>query len=561
MGRKAVGAISLVLMLIALMPLTAIRADTSISHPKLMVYGTVTKDVYIGRSIWEYEDDQGLSSTLPFTRQQDTNITISFGSIVFDSAFENKTIGKAEESADAGITVTRELLIENDVEYIYLKLVNSTALSASASYRASETLTVDKTVSNDYYILVIAKPAKNTDDIDKWKATVDFIFLDAGANERRLRVSLWGNTATPSIQVSYNSAQDVIFYEAWGVSQYRAVQFKLADVISKLDLSYSFVKLEKVTYQVVFATASSVSGGSHVVEGFFKAALVNPSRIYIDDGTADGLPINGTSGQFPYDAGETINIYGVSAQKIVDVAIPFEYEVPYEAQTDGKNLIIQYTWEYMHPESPETGDQLTFANTNMTLYGYKDGVYWDKLTFNLQDKLTAIANKKVDSTKGYWTYCLVNGLTEGSAYQLLARVEYTAEEFDALTEAPSFWSNPAAWIMDKLLALLQVVASFLGLGLAAKIKSSRRALRRVAALLIPLPMLTPLPVMMTKGVKLTAKGERVSKRTSSFAALMLIIALFLGVLALYGGIVELPTWLLVAPLVIGYLALLWDATH
>jgi len=67
--------------------------------------------------------------------------------------------------------------------------------------------------------------------------------------------------------------------------------------------------------------------------------------------------------------------------------------------------------------------------------------------------------------------------------------------------------------------------------------------------------------MAKHGVKITAKGERVSRKTSSFAALCLIIALFLAVLALYGGIIEIPTWLLVAPLVIGYLALFWDATH
>ncbi len=567
MSRKAVGAISLTLlalMLIAVVPVGLASASTSISHPKLMVYGTVTKDVYVGRSIFEYKDDQGLSSVLPFERQE-KNITIAFHNIIFDKNFENKTVSKGSDVVASPMTLTKEVFVENGQEYIYLKEVNKTALSANTWYPSYTTLSIsgEPSVSNDHYLLVSFKVKQTGTNVNESLAAVYFIFKDSGGNERTLGVQVWTRDGTDGYVLA-----GVDSYVDYGhENEWVTIQLKIQDLLDARGLSWNLVKLVKIQYRLSMKTSSTLDSSTAKVEAFFKHALVVPNKVYIDDGTTDGLLLNGVSGQFPPTAGDVINIYGATAKKIVGVTIPFEYEVPYEAQTDGKNLIIQYTWEYTHPKSPETGDSLTFANTNMTLYGYKDGIYWDKLTFNLQDKLTAIANKKVDSTKGYWTYCLVNGLTEGSAYQLLARVEYTAEEFDALTAAPSFWSDPLGWIMDKLLALIQVVASFLGLSLASKIRGSRRALRRVRMLLswlVPAPMMMAapmMPVMVKRGVKLTAKGERVSRKTSSFAALMLIIALFLGVIALYGGIVELPTWVLVAPLVIGYLALLWDATH
>ena len=129
------------------------------------------------------------------------------------------------------------------------------------------------------------------------------------------------------------------------------------------------------------------------------------------------------------------------------------------------------------PKSPTgTGDALTFSNTNITLYGYKDGSAWDKLYVNGVDKLTSIASKTVPTSGSvdYWTYALASSLVQGNMYQIVARITYTAEEYDALTEAPLFWSNPLAWLQYKFWSLIIAVAAFLGLGTAWATKQRRR---------------------------------------------------------------------------------------
>ena len=127
-------------------------------HPEVKLYGKVTKDWYIGRKWQEYRDDQGLSSFLPFNRTNE-NITIPFYSIVFDREFENKSISLATESKSSALTLTKDVLTENGLEYIYLKITNSSALSADTAYAASIELDVsdEPAVTNDYYLLVTMK--------------------------------------------------------------------------------------------------------------------------------------------------------------------------------------------------------------------------------------------------------------------------------------------------------------------------------------------------------------------------------------------------------------------
>ena len=372
MNRKAIGAISLIALMFLFIAPIAVRADTTVQHPKVVVYGTVTKDVYVGRSIFEYKDDDGLSSVLPFERQEQ-NITINFADIVFENAFENKSIAKAAETVAHNMTVNKDVLMEDGIEYIYLKMENSSILKPNTAYSSYWKLNVanEPSITNNYYIMVTGKVKGTGANLATWYLTVVFYFKDSGATEREIRIRISGSNGIDGTL----SGTNYVTYTTYNRDNvFVTLQFKIQDLLDAESKTWSLVKLTRVQYTLALSTGSTLDP-STMLEGWIRCAMVNPSRIYIDDGSADGLTVNGTSGQFPPEAGDVINIYGANAEKIVDVAIPFEYEVPYETQTDGKNLIIQYTWDYTHPKSPETGDQLTFANTNMTLYGYKDGVY------------------------------------------------------------------------------------------------------------------------------------------------------------------------------------------
>jgi len=475
MSRKALY-VGLLTALMLLPTFMAVLAETSIQHPKVIVYGDVTKDVYIGRSIFEYKDDQGLSSVLPFERQE-KNISIAFNNIVLDSPFMNSSIADATETKSNPVTVTKELLASGGVEYVYLKIVNNTALSANTVYYAQEVLEVSDTptVTNDHFILVTAKVKHTGASHSMWYLQVIFIFKDAGANERELGIVIFGQSGTDLWESTPK-------YDDYGRDdEYITWQFKIQHMLDATGYSWTLSKLVKVKYKVAFETGDTVDPGTNSAEAYIIHAVVVPSKVYIDDGTIRGLVINGTSGQFRYDGGENINIYGVNATKIVSVTVPFKYEVPFEAEEDGKNLKIQYTWEYTHPKSPTgTGDRLTYANTNITLYGYKDGSAWDKLYVNGVDKLSSIATKKVGSDGSPWTYGLASSLVGGNMYQVIARIEYTADEYDSLTEPPLFWSNPLAWLSYKFWSLVVAIASLFGIGVAWT-QRQRRALRRVRA--------------------------------------------------------------------------------
>mgnify|MGYP000159062479 CR=1 FL=1 len=472
MTEKALALILTVLLALAFV--CPVFAETTIEHPKVIVYGDVTKTVYPGRNIFEYKDDQGLSSTLPFERR-DENITINFANILFDENFENKSIALATESGNtAEFTISKDYLITNGLPYIYLKMSNKTALTASISYAISEELEItdEPSITNDYYIFATAKPnLVSGDNVESVKARIEFTFVDAGATERKIEVyfinvdsGITFISTTSKVQVNIN-----------GVTDYYTFQMKISDILSAASKSWTLTKLTKIAYKVNVVTGSTLDA-STVAEAYFRHALVLPSKIYIDDPFYEnGLVVNGTSGSFTPSAGEIINIYGANATKITSVTIPWQAEITPEIQTDADNLQMQYTWEFTMPQSPSgVGDSLTFSNTNITLYGYKDGDAWDKLYLNGVDKLSNIASKQVDETTGYWTYGLASSLTEGNMYQIIARITYTADEFDSLTEAPVFWTNPVAWIQYKFWELVIAIASFLGLGTAWAVRQKRK---------------------------------------------------------------------------------------
>jgi len=150
---KSALALVLTLFFIVQMP-AMIALAAEIQHPRVVPYGQVTKIVYSGRNVFEYKDDQGLSSTLPFERQNE-NITIPFYNIVFEKNFENKTIAEGTLSSSSELDVTRDVLTSNGIEYVLLKATNKTALSADTVYYARVVCqTDDIPITADSYLLV-----------------------------------------------------------------------------------------------------------------------------------------------------------------------------------------------------------------------------------------------------------------------------------------------------------------------------------------------------------------------------------------------------------------------
>jgi len=470
--------LTLILTLLFIISQAAVMAAAAaeIQHPEVWAYGDVQKIVYPGRSIFEYKDDQDLSSTLPFERQ-DQNISISFANIVFSKNFENKSIASATESGSTTtFTMTRDVLTSNGQEYIYLKMQNKTSISASEYYFQLETLLIsdEPSVDNNHYLLTTAKVAKTGANVASWRLIVYYVFKDSGATEREIRIYLFGESGSDTV----TSGTSYVEFKKYNVdNQYYTVQLKIQDILDAAGKTWSLVKLTKVKYCLGVSTGETLDS-STVVEGYIRHAVVVPSKVYIDDPqyTNSELVINGTSGNFGYSAGDIINIYGANATKIVGVTIPWQVEVTPEIDKDPDNLRMQYTWEWTMPKSPsEVGDTLTFSNTNMTLKSWKDGSAWDKLYLNGVDKLTSIANLKVDETLGYWTYALASSLSEGNMYQVIGRVQYTAEEYDSLTSVPLFFENPVAWIIYKFWSLVIAVAAFLGLSTTWAVKQRRKA--------------------------------------------------------------------------------------
>ena len=477
--KRAIAASTVLLLLFgAVLP---VMADTSISHPIVKVFGNVQKDVYFGRSLFEYKDDEGLSSVLPFERQ-DKDITISYANIIFKTELENTSIADGTDVASSAFTFTKDYLSSGDLDYIYLKMTNKSALSTDTDYNCYTKLNVEeRTVTNDYYMLVTAKVKATGSNIARYHVGVIFKFKDEGANIRLLAVMVKGDGTGDQINAYSNylgTGYDEVEYMSKGhVDTYYTVQIKIQDLLDAKSKSWKLSKLIGVWYLINLGTGGTLDSSSQV-EGWIRHGIVSSGgKIYIDDGTSTGTAINGTTVSFPYSAGDVINVYGANATKIVGVTIPWQAEVTPEIACDADNLRLQYTWEFTMPKSPSgAGDTLTFSNTNITLYGYKDGDAWDKLYVNGVDKLSSIANKKVPTsgTVDYWTYGLVSSLVEGNMYQIVARITYTAEEYDALTEAPLFWSNPLAWLQYKFWSIIIAIAAFLGLGTAWATKQRRR---------------------------------------------------------------------------------------
>ena len=473
MAKKALALILTVLLALAFA--CPVFAETTIEHPKVIVYGDITKTVYVGRNIFEYKDDQGLSSVLPFDRQEE-NISISFANIVFNKNFENSSIALASITKSSALSTTQDLLVSNDQPYLYLKITNSSALAADTAYSATWQLSLSKepSITNDYYIIQTGKVHKTGDNLvgSEIYARIKYNFKDAGATTRTIALTFF----LSSSYLYYSSDTLVELYIPVTDNAAKTVQFRIQDILDHESKTWNLVKLTSIEYQLRFRTGSTLDP-ENTIESWFYHSFLASSKVYIDDPTYEDsqLIVNGTNANFTPAGDNIINVYGANATKIIGVTIPWEWEIIPEIETDAENLQMQYTWEFTFPKSPSgEGDSLTFSNTNITLYGYKDGDAWNMLYLNGVDKLSSIASKQVDETTGYWTYGLASSLTEGNMYQIIARITYTADEYDSLTEAPVFWTNPVAWIQYKFWELVIAIASFLGLGTAWAVRRKRK---------------------------------------------------------------------------------------
>ena len=454
-------------------------------HPQVKVYGQVTKPVYVGRSIWEYRDDDGLSSFLPFKRQ-DENITISFHQIVFETQFLNQSIGKASTTSSTELTGTAESYTLNQVPVIYLKAVNNTALTADTLYNFKWTLNVEKEVTNDYYLYATVKLAEIGDaSVAKASLYIAFTFKDSGATKRTLYIKFTTETGTDVITTI--DPANSITYISYSATTPIARQIKIQTMLDKAGYSWDIVKLEQIAYELYIRTASSLSDDNIGGEAYIYATLLPSSKIYIDDGTETGLAVNGTSGQFPPSAGDVIQIYGANATKISSVSIPFQMEdtrpIEERVTTIPQSYGFQYEWRFVMPKSPsETGDKFSYSNTNITLYCWFDGAYIKNLWVNGVDKTSAVSGKKTPTTTGlsdserYWTYGLASSLVGGNQYDIEMRVEdLPSDVWYALTQEPQkilTWS----WFYDRILAIIQAILNFLGFSVTS-IELKRRELR------------------------------------------------------------------------------------
>jgi len=401
-------------------------------HPEVKLYGDVTKPVYPGRSIFEYKDDQGLSSILPFERQ-DENVSIIFANMVFSKAFENKSISDASETKADELTTTLDVLTtSNGQEYIYLKAENSSALSATKTYSAKEKLLVsdEPTVTNDYYVFVTAKVDNTGTNLSLWEVSVKFYFKDSGATERTLEIKVDGGSGSDAWG---SSDTNVVFHDYNRDNTFVTWQFKIQDMLDKESKAWVLSKLTAVEYGVRMITGSSPDAAL-AVEAWIRHALVLPSKVYIDDPAyTNGLIVNGTSVDFTSQAGDVIQLYGANATKIVGVTIPFVMEDSRDfdesCTTIPESYGFLYDWKFILPKSPSTGDSLTYSNTNVTLKSWFDGAYVDSLYVNGVDKTTQVSSKKVDTSTGLndadraWIYLVASSLTAGNQYDVELKVE------------------------------------------------------------------------------------------------------------------------------------------
>lgn len=465
--------------LLASMAYTPALAATTVQHPRVWVEGTVTKDVYVGHSVFEYSTGE-LSEVLPFTRSD--NLTIDFSRIAFEEPFINKTITTITASSEFGNAKADLLYDSYGVEYILLDMgTNTSNVAASTSYDAYFINEADLPVTNNYYILVTMKPqiTAGADSISNVFAAVRLLFLDEAGQYKCIVLEFRQTSGTDTITAPATSTYqfgvtyDRILVQIHGVTDYRTYQAKIADILSAAGASWSLSKLVKISFTIGITTAATISDSSVGACAYFRHVMIVSDKVYIDDpGYDGGLVVNGTSGVLSTAAGDVINLYGAEAEKIVGLDIPFKYEPEPEIATAGSDGFT-YKWEFMLPEQPSEGDDFTFSGTKMIMRSWFDGSYYDYLYVAGANKLSEINTLEVSEDTGYWEKELLTGLNPGYKYDVEAKVSGLPEDTFMELTAPAAWWNPKSWVY-RILMFLYTLLSIFGIKATSVKKAAMR---------------------------------------------------------------------------------------
>jgi len=449
---------------LSMMVAPAYAATAYSYHPEVKAYGTVQKDVYPSRSMFDYVDDDGLTSSLPFDRQN-SNISITIADIIFeDDAIANHTVSKATESISSNITSTFDYFVVDEEPYVYLKITNSSMLQTDTAYSCVESLLYDsgdeKTASNDDYIFVTGHTditgTNLVGDTLNNLGYVKFVFTDSGGTERSIKVGI--RTEAPEGFTYSTLAGSECRVFLGGYSTFGTVQLQLQEILDACSVNWELVKFEGVKYGAQIKTDAATLDATSTVEMKIRHAFISSTPIVLkDSGYPDNeITVNGTSINFTKDGGENLEVSGKAVSKIKDVSINFVYEdkdwKDGSAVEDGKATYSEalagfnYEWLFNLPTTTEAeADTLTYSSTNITLKSWFDGSYFGLFTSRGSDKLDDIDTKKVTTTSGVlmenraWSYGVESSLTEDTDYEIKIRVGNLPDNvIEALTAEPQY---------------------------------------------------------------------------------------------------------------------------
>jgi len=438
-------------------PLMAVAHATDISHPRAYVFGTVTKMVKPGVSVWWWQDADGLDHYLPFKLQTGNYVVPVWKMKLAEDQFpaENVTVFSGSTNDEyiklayehGYVWYIKNVLDDqhNTIEHSYLEFSVNIPVEASTRLLFCA---MKNTVSGSGHIgvQVETSSAGETYKILIWLCAPDHVTYDS-------------------------SIKKAIFYYDTPDDAENKYVVLLTDTLENMleRASGKSIDIDYITRVMLYLRViNSTDLTDEMVEGYFKFAIITDiTGLKIND-----VFINATDVVFvPTSSGDVLNVYGLKVDSIYDVQIPFIYETEPEMVGYADKLKIAYTWQFQVPDDPNAG---SFTNMGLNFTLNKDSGYYDYLYLNGEDKLSAIADHKAGDT-----ITLATGLTAGTLYTLQARVSYTADEYDALTSAPIFWYNPGGWLAYHFWELIAVIASVLGLTtVATKARSRARAYRR-----------------------------------------------------------------------------------
>ena len=447
---------------------TAMAATSDIQHPKVWAEGTVTKDIYVGYSVFEYSVGE-LSETMPFTLGG--NISIPVDRVEFEQDLLNTTTTDVTFKSNWQGSV--ELLSNSyGLPYILFRAQNSSTVGANTFQDNIIVLKqeVDVPISNDYYVIVTAKCVAEEGLVDDVFTSLVLVFLDEGGEKRA--VELYFNTASGTdgvTSVNINTPEGTIpgiSVRRYSVTDYTTIQVKLSDIIEQAGLNWILGKLVRIYYKLASHIADTESS-SYLLKAFYRHVILSPYAIYVKDSSH---LFDGTQVVWQESWGDVLTIK--DAVKVYHVDIPFRYEPSPEVATAGSDGFT-YKWEFMLPEPADEGDQFTFSDTKLIMRSWFDGSYYDYLYVAGANKLSDINTLEVSEDTGYWEKELLTGLNEGYKYDVEAKVSGLPEDVFMSLTAPAAWWNPKSWAY-RILMFLYTLLSIFGIKATSVKKTAMR---------------------------------------------------------------------------------------